>query len=103
MVPVYPPVYPVGVAMERESGRPHTPRELTLDEANALLPRVRQIIEALQARAAEAARMQTDVGARVGRAGPNGRGVNGHARQLQQSLERADALLADIRRLLGEL
>jgi hypothetical protein len=93
--------------MERQ---PRPPRYFTLDEANRLLPRVRDLIERLQRLAAEVAAIQRkmrDSGHRqsMTRAtAVNGAQTNGSTgRDVYGALARADDLLEAMRLLVDEL
>jgi hypothetical protein len=92
--------------MERQSV---PPRYFTLDEANRVLPRVRDLIERLQRLAAEvdALNRAFQNGGQPGAASPsaNGNGVhhNGSGQNAYSALTRAEAARAEMRRLLEEL
>jgi len=92
--------------MERQ---PVPPRYFTLDEANRLLPRVRDLIERLQRLAAEVEALNRALqnGGRAGADAPsaNGNGVhtNGSAQDAYSALARAEQARAEMRRLLEEL
>ena len=85
------------------------PRYFTLDEANRLLPRVRDLIERLQRLAAEVEALNRALqnGGQAGGAAPsaNGNGVhtNGSAQDAYSALARAEQARAEMRRLLEEL
>lgn len=81
--------------MER---RAEQPRYFTLEEANRLLPRVRRLVQALQAQARELTQLQAELAALGEQAG-----ANGHAGRVPQTLARADARLKEVRGLLGEI
>jgi hypothetical protein len=92
--------------MERHSV---PPRYFTLDEANAVLPRVRDLIERLQRLGAEMAALNRSLqsGGRTGTpsptAGGNGVHTNGSGHQAYAALSRAEEVRAAMRRLLAEL
>jgi hypothetical protein len=93
--------------MERQ---PPPPRYFTLDEANRLLPRVRDLIERLQRLAGELAAIQRklrDSGHRQSTTratAVDGAQTNGSAgRDVYGALARADDLLAAMHHLVGEL
>jgi hypothetical protein len=89
--------------MGAERGPSRRPRLFTLEEANALLPRVRRAVEQIRSCAAELARLQTQLASYGRTAGGNGRAGNGHGRGLLAALERAEALLGATRAALSEL
>jgi hypothetical protein len=91
--------------MERSS-RP--PRYFTLDEARHTLPQVRSCIERLQALGAEVARLQQAMqegghGLRQAPPAHNGAAKNGSGRRVYDALARTEALLGEMRLLVGEL
>ncbi|HEX2035475.1 MAG TPA: DUF2203 domain-containing protein [Chloroflexota bacterium] len=90
-------------------GQPQQHRYFTLEEANRLLPQIRQILEQLQSDAAELSAVQRTLQA-SGRSlgGPRGPRGNGHVRdgaaaRFYEALERIDALLTEMRSRLHEL
>jgi hypothetical protein len=85
------------------------PRYFTVEEATAVLPRVRTLVQELQLHAAElgrAQRMLQDRGRVLG-TGPgtrtNGHGPNGAGQQFFTALQQADRALRAIRRSLEEI
>lgn len=76
---------------------PSAPRYFTLDEANALVPTIRDLLETVQRQAAELARIQQQLAVYGRNASTNGHGTNGAGRTMHQAFERADALLAGVR------
>jgi hypothetical protein len=91
--------------MERS---PRPPRYFTLDEARRTLPQVRTCIERLQTLGAEVTRLQQAMqeGSHALRQTPpaqNGSAKNGRGRHVYDALARTEALLGEMRRLVGEL
>ena len=82
---------------------PPAPRHFTLAEANGLLPHVRRILEELQARAADLNALQRQLPQESPPPPTNGHRGNGHGRSLIQALQRLEALVEEMRRLLAEL
>lgn len=82
--------------MERPSGQP---RLFTLEEATALLPRVRELVQHLQQTAAALSQAQTELMTLGETAQTNGHATNGHGKgsSLSAALERADALVETLR------
>lgn len=88
---------------EQMAGRSHSPRYFTLEQAEAQLPRLRQILPALQAKVHELRAAQRELASAGSAAQTNSPTVNGYGRRLHEALSHVEALAMEIRRLLHEL